>query len=245
VLVLFDIDDTLVDHGAAERAAIQALYGRVHSTHGLEQFTDGWRAAAERHFSRYVAGELSMDEQRRARVREVIDARLTDIEADRIFRAFLDAYESACAPFDDARACLDALVGHRLGVISNGQSHQQLRKLRRAGLLEAFEVVVVSDECGFAKPEPEIFAHACALAGEPRSNAIYVGDRYDVDATAARRAGLVGVWLDRAGLVEHDRQPPTLRSLRELKPLVESLRAAARRGVAVDGAAPRGRMPKR
>ena len=27
----------------------------------------------------------------------------------------------------------------------------------------------------------------------------YVGDRWDIDANAAARAGLLGVWLDRSG----------------------------------------------
>lgn len=48
-----------------------------------------------------------------------------------------------------------------------------------------------------AKPSPVAFERACAAAGVDVSQAVYVGDRLDVDAQASTAAGLRGVWLDR------------------------------------------------
>jgi putative hydrolase of the HAD superfamily len=52
---------------------------------------------------------------------------------------------------------------------------------------------MISEECGFAKPSREIFLRACELAGESPTNAVYVGDHYDLDAQGSRAPGLAGV----------------------------------------------------
>ncbi|WP_370502926.1 HAD hydrolase-like protein [Cellulomonas sp. ICMP 17802] len=44
-----------------------------------------------------------------------------------------------------------------------------------------------------------MFAEACSRLGINPARTAYVGDELDVDAAAARAAGLVGVWLDRPG----------------------------------------------
>jgi len=55
------------------------------------------------------------------------------------------------------RGVLDNLSRYRLGVVSNGQAHQQRMKLQRTGISGKFDCIVISEECGYAKPNPEIF----------------------------------------------------------------------------------------
>jgi putative hydrolase of the HAD superfamily len=83
-------------------------------------------------------------------------------------------------------------------VISNGQAAQQRSKLERTGILDRFDRVLISEECGCAKPNAAIFHRACSMVDESPQQSVYVGDLYDVDAVAARAAGLTGIWLDRA-----------------------------------------------
>jgi putative hydrolase of the HAD superfamily len=80
---------------------------------------------------------------------------------------------------------------------------------------------VISEECGRAKPAPEIFRRACAMLDVPSNEAIYVGDRYDIDAEAARQARLRGVWLDRRGKATGEHQAPIIRTLNELSILLD------------------------
>jgi putative hydrolase of the HAD superfamily len=88
--------------------------------------------------------------------------------------------------------------------------------------MDRFECILISEECGFAKPSKEIFLRACEMVGESPTNAVYVGDRYDVDALGARAAGLVGVWLDRQARAMVHHLPPLIRGLAELSDLLES-----------------------
>jgi putative hydrolase of the HAD superfamily len=221
MVVLFDLDETLLDHAATERTAAAALHRIAQVSRPVEEFQAAWSEALERNFGRYVAGELSYQDQRRARVRDAVDPRLTDAAADRLLDHYLEAYLGASTLFADALPCLDRLAGrHRLGIVSNGNSHHQRTKLARCGIAARFEHILISEECGHHKPAPEIFARACALMGEPASRAVYVGDRYDVDAEGARRAGLRGVWLDRAGRAGAEHEPPIIASLDQLDALL-------------------------
>jgi putative hydrolase of the HAD superfamily len=105
-------------------------------------------------------------------------------------------------------------------VISNGQGQQQRKKLAQTGILDGFDRIVISGECGCAKPDPGIFVRACDRPGERPGNAVHVGDQYELDAQAARAAGLRGIWLDRhrRGTAEH--APPIIESLLRLQPLL-------------------------
>jgi putative hydrolase of the HAD superfamily len=215
-VILFDIDDTLLDHTGAERVSATALHRATGATLPVEEFLSRWSAALEREFARYLKGEITYQAQGRARVRAVIDPALTDAAADRIYAQYIAGYEDAWSLFPDVLPCLDMLLAHRLGVISNGLTSEQRRKLVRTGIDARFEIVLTSEACGCAKPSPEIFHHACAAIGESPSNVTYVGNHYDLDACAARQAGLIGVWLNRCGRTTDRHLHPIITKLDQL-----------------------------
>src|SRR5262245_38081833 len=94
-VVLFDVDDTLVDHSSAFATATAALHERFGVDTPRARFVERWSAAHRRNFDRYLLGELTFEQQRRARVREAIDATLGDVEADRVFEHYLHVYEAS------------------------------------------------------------------------------------------------------------------------------------------------------
>jgi putative hydrolase of the HAD superfamily len=220
MLILFDIDDTLVDHSAAFRKALTALHRHSGSALSLDGFVDACTAAQRRHFARYVAGMLSYEQQRRARIREACSGTLSDHEADELFAVYLHEYEACWRLFDDVLPCLDRLANHQLGVISNGQSEQQRKKLACLGISDRFDYVLISEECDWAKPDVEIFAHALSSLSKDADAAFYIGDRYELDAAPARKAGLCGVWLDRHKSASDSSHRPVIESLYELPHLV-------------------------
>lgn len=223
MLILFDIDGTLLDDPAAMRAGAAALHATVGLDCPFESFLTRWCAAADRHFDRYVSGEVDYQQQRRARIREVVDRSVDDAGADALFAVYLGAHEAAWTLYDDSLACLDALRDHRLGVVSNGLGRQQRDKLASTGIVDRFECIVISAEIGERKPDVAIFQHACASVGCAPSEAVYVGDRYETDALGARRAGLTGVWLDRGGTQSPAHDGPIVAGLGGFVDLVNAL----------------------
>lgn len=228
--VLFDVDGTLVDHDAAQRAALLghlAALGEVADEAAWQR----WRELEEHHYARYLAGELTFAEQRRERARAMTGGLLADDACDAWFAGYLARFEASWSLFADVVPALDALAGEGLllGAFSNVSGAFTRHKLGRVGLLDRFAVVLGDDDLGAAKPDPAVFLALCERLGVPAGEAVHVGDRFDKDAAGARDAGLLGVWLDRPGADPLGRVPPAgtdragvrvIEGLAEVAPLV-------------------------
>lgn len=113
--------------------------------------------------------------------------------------------------------------GLKVGVVTNGPSLLQHRKLDFSGLRPLLDVAVVSGDEGVQKPEAEIFRRAAARIGVSPRCCAYVGDHPVNDVRGALAAGMVPVYIhatDRLGT------PPagvtTLSHIRELPELLEN-----------------------
>jgi HAD superfamily hydrolase (TIGR01549 family) len=113
---------------------------------------------------------------------------------------------------------------YRLAVVSNFDYAPTCRAiLDREGIAPLFETVVISDEVGWRKPKPVIFETALDRMGLRPAEALFVGDRADIDVIGARGVGMPTVWINReaSGLPE-DIQPPDfeIRDLDELRAIL-------------------------
>jgi putative hydrolase of the HAD superfamily len=119
--------------------------------------------------------------------------------------------------YDDVVPALTNLKerGLILGLISNVD--RDIAPLyQRLGLSAWLQVMVTSQEVGFNKPQPEIFLAALKQAGVKPSEAIYVGDQHQVDVVGANKVGMLGILLDRNGLLEEITDCPKVRRLTEV-----------------------------
>jgi putative hydrolase of the HAD superfamily len=211
-VVLFDLDDTLMAHREAVAAGIALHMSERAYAGDLAAAQALWHELEERHYHAYLAGELTFEEQRRARATDFALAHgdaIDDETAGVWFARYFERYREAWALHDDVVPALDAieaaLPGVRFGIITNGEVEFQLAKLVRLGLEVGhpgrIEHLVASGAEGVTKPDRRIFEVAVTrfAARAPVSGAAYVGDRLRPDAIGAARAGLIGVWLNRSG----------------------------------------------
>ena len=224
--MLFDLDDTLVDHTNAIRGAVADLYKNRPelSSKFLDEatFQAAWVNVQDKYYPVYLRGGLSHAEQKVLRIRELWQpiANLDEANCFLIYDHFQDLYSKRWKVYPDVFPCLEAIFPAKLGLISNGWSEQQRKKLELENLGKKFQVVVISSEVGMAKPDPRIFQMACAALNVSTSEAAYVGDLYDLDVQGAGAAGLLPIWLRRRAA--HLERPGvlTIRSLNELAALI-------------------------
>lgn len=220
MLILFDLDDTLVDHGSAVRLAVERMHAEWNVNGSVAAFVERWGEIHDRHYPRFLSGELTYPDLRRLRLREAVSYDLADAEADHMFELYMLAYEENWTLFPDVLDCLDGLVGQRLGLITNGPSGEQRRKLERLGIAERFDHVIISSECGYAKPDPEIYWRACEEARADRVGTPYIGDHLDIDVRGALSAGLRGIWLNRNSGARPSQHGDVLHSLSDVRPVL-------------------------
>lgn len=218
-MIFFDIDGTLIDHASASAAASLALHNQFAGEIPFprDEFPGAWERIMDRHFERFCRGEISLWDQRRARIRESFAApQLSDAEADSRYFVFIREYEQLTRAYEDAAPCLERLGGLQLGIISNGAGEQQIGKLRRAGLLPYFAVMVFSEDTGRGKPDPSIFREACRRAEKPPGECVHVGDDVTNDIHGSHAIGIRPVWVDRFGTTMAGMPGRRITSLAEL-----------------------------
>ncbi|MDP9935095.1 HAD family hydrolase [Paenarthrobacter nicotinovorans] len=205
--VLFDIDDTLVDLEYAMTTALRDV--SEHLLPGLDQA--GWvkfgrifTHETTHFYDRYLAGELTFNEQRLLRGRAALGHFGVELEDGEESQAWVAEYHKRqtayVRAFNDVEEVLDALdaAGVPYGAVSNNVHDYQRAKLDGAGL-ERIRILVGTDTVGVAKPDPAIYLEGVRLLGTTPGETLYVGDNRLLDADGATAAGLVGVWLNRVG----------------------------------------------
>lgn len=219
--VLFDLDDTLLDGDGAWRSGVAALLRRCCDV-DVDLAFSAWGDAFDAHFDAYLEGRLTLQEQRRMRIRSWSETLSVPVEPGSEldwFESFLSGYAAGWKPFSDVAPALAQLNGLRLGIVTNGDGQQQRAKVAALALDVRFDVIVVSSEVGFPKPDPRIFDAAARGLGLRPERCLFIGDREDVDAIGARDAGMHGVWLNRRAAVGRT-DVDTLTTLGDLAPML-------------------------
>jgi putative hydrolase of the HAD superfamily len=89
---------------------------------------------------------------------------------------------------------------YKLAVVSNfDYTPTALDILERAGVVDVFQTIVVSDEIGWRKPRRDIFDAALSRLGVRASDSLFIGDRADMDVLGAQQVGMDAVWINRDG----------------------------------------------
>ncbi len=103
-----------------------------------------------------------------------------------------------CVAFEDSYDTLAYLEkSYVLGLLTNGPSIGQRKKLEKSGLSRFFgnDRVFVSGDYGISKPDSRLFLEACKKIGVAPQETLYVGDNFYRDVLGAKRAGLRPVWV--------------------------------------------------
>lgn len=224
--VLFDLDDTLVDHrGAADRGVRTWLgsLGLAGSEAELEEHVDRWFALEARHYERCQRGEISYVEQRRIRIRSFLKGwdLADDAVADDTYAGFLACYQAAWRAFGDAVDAVEKALGAglRVAILTNGERPIQERKVRRTGLSRLGVPVFASSDLPAAKPDRRAYHAACARLGVEPARVAMVGDSLRHDVLGAQAAGLTGILLDRHGWAGRRREAAAVTRIRSLDEL--------------------------
>jgi putative hydrolase of the HAD superfamily len=202
--VIFDLDDTLFDHTTSATNAIHSWVPELGGTPS-DELVAQWFVIEKHRFDRWLNGDTTRQGQRRERLQDflpLIDHPVPDTDAglDEIFAGFLRHYQEHWVAFDDAEPALKVARsnGWRIGVLTNGSRTQQNAKLETIGLADLVDVVCTSEELGVSKPDPAAYLKTCQALGAEPADTLMIGDNYDLDVLAPRKAGLTAHHLDRA-----------------------------------------------
>ncbi len=198
--VYFDLDDTLLDHRSAERAALGDLcahFPEAFADRPVTEVQSTYHVNNVALWTAYAAGEIDKETLRRRRFAVLLDRLAIDVlDPDEVSAYYLACYANHWTYCPGAREAFLAIAEtFPTGILTNGFAEQQHAKLNRfPELRSTAHTVVISEEVGYMKPHPRLFAEASARAEVDPGSILYVGDSYASDIAGARRAGWQAAW---------------------------------------------------
>lgn len=185
MIVLVDLDNTLVDRGPAFRTWAQHFIDEV----GADPAELDWLLAADDDgYTPRTELAVSIEE------RWGLDTGVPDL----VNRLLFD-HVPFIRTYPGVPAALGALTraGVTVVVVTNGTIAQQSRKLEHTGLTALIADAVISEAVGSKKPDPLIFRTALEAAGRcgGRGAAWMIGDHPVADIAGAKHCGLLTGWV--------------------------------------------------
>lgn len=188
--VCFDLDGTLFDDRQYARAGFNEAGDLLESRTGISLTDDFIEASFEREITGTTFDTVLAEH---------------DLSLD-LVPALVDAYhdnDADLVPFSDVPSVLDTIASeYALGVITGGRNGRE--KLRRLGLADVFDVVIVTKELETSKREPAPFELALDELGVSAEEAVFVGDRPWLDFPQPNRIGMTTVRVRRGRYAEYE-----------------------------------------
>lgn len=190
--VMFDLDDTLLDRGAAVRKMFSVI---------TREFYSGAATEAMLHsFLKYDGNGYTskIDSLNNLFAEFPPNFRIPDEE----IYPFWNAHFSDCFSVDEERVRVVREIQKlaKTAIITNGKTAGQTPKIQKTGLDKIFDTIVISEAVGAWKPDPRIFEAALERLGAKPEEAMYIGDHLKNDIGGAQAAGICGVWFNPRGL---------------------------------------------
>ncbi len=198
-ILLWDVDGTLLDFYAAEKAAVRSLFQEF----GLGECTDEMISR----YSKINEGFWQRLERNEITKAQVLVGRyevfFSELGIDPgLAPAFNEKYqlrlEDTIVYRDDSLNIIKALKGKvRQYVVSNGTVAAQTKKLKLSGLGELMDGIFLSEKLGVEKPNKVFFDQVLASVGpaDP-SEIMIVGDSLTSDMQGGINAGIRTCWYN-------------------------------------------------
>ncbi|MFB7138140.1 YjjG family noncanonical pyrimidine nucleotidase [Gottfriedia sp. NPDC056225] len=208
--LLLDVDDTLLDFGAAEKVALQSLFkdqnipltSEIKSrykeiNHGL------WKAFEE--------GKISRDDVVNTRFSTLFKEFGIDVDGLMLEQTYQNYLGEGNQLIEGAFELLSNLQDHfDLYIVTNGISKTQYKRLNAARIYPFFKDIFVSEDTGYQKPMKEYFDYVFArIPNIELDKTLIIGDSFSADITGGVGAGIDTCWVNSKALSNDTALIPT------------------------------------
>lgn len=197
--LLWDIDGTLLDFIAAEKAAIKKLF----SEYNLGECSD----EAIKRYSEINKAYWEKLERKELTKQEILIKRFEDFFAEQgvdtaIAPQFNEEYQIRLGDTivfrDNGYEVVKSFCGKvKQYAVSNGTIRAQSRKLKLSGLGDLFDGIFLSEELGAEKPDIVFFEKVFEkIKPADKSQVMIIGDSLTSDIRGGNNAGILTCWYN-------------------------------------------------
>lgn len=197
-ILLFDVDDTLLDFGANEKAALPKVFA-FFGYPLTDELLHTYHRINKQLWDDYEHGKVTMNDMLNSRFAKTmaefgiaVDGMAWETHYQALLGGGYHIIEDAPA------VCQRLAQTHRLFVVTNGVKETQHKRLKLAGLHGWFEDIFNSQSIGYQKPAKAFFDHVKShIDGFDTRDALIIGDSLNTDIKGGIASGIDTCWFNK------------------------------------------------
>lgn len=206
-IVLWDVDGTLLNFSASEKAALRRLFAEYGFGECTDEMLADYIKINRRYWRALERGELTKPEILVYRFREFLEKYGLNAHVAVEFNAKYQSYLGDTIVFEEGGLeAVQALKGKVVQcAATNGTIEAQKKKLRESGLDKLFDYLFISDEIGIEKPGRGFFDTVWETLEKDgvrftKDDVIIIGDSLTSDMQGGVNAGIATCWFNPHGI---------------------------------------------
>ncbi|MEA1883529.1 MAG: YjjG family noncanonical pyrimidine nucleotidase [Thermotogota bacterium] len=197
-LVLIDADNTLFDYNKAEAYALENSLKDFGFNRDFNQIRQDYNEINKELWQLLEKGGITKDELSKKRFRQLFEKYGLDIPPKDFSQKYLAYLRQSNFLMKDAQELIQYLYeNYTVIIVTNGIKNVQFSRLEKSNIKDYNHGVVVSEDIGVSKPNPDFFVHAFKLANhKDKKSAIIIGDSLSSDIKGGINFGIDTCWFN-------------------------------------------------
>lgn len=209
-VLLFDLDDTLLDFGMTEHNAFRLLFEEYGLPNGLDDYLGSYKAISKILWDELEHGRTSLAELKVERFKQLFLEHALDIDPTVFGQKYIEKLGKEVHMIAGVEEMFTSMKDYRIALLTNGFKDAQYARVNGSLLKNLFEAIIISEEIGFQKPQKEIFAYTLEkLQISDLSRVLMIGDSLTSDIQGGNNFGIDTCWFNPTRRTNHSDIQPT------------------------------------
>lgn len=195
---LFDLDDTLLDFQASEKLSLDITIKHFNIDNSNDDFFKRYKIENEILWKKIEQNLITKEFLKTERFKKTLDAFNLNLSPDEMADYYMSQLPQNIVLKPGAVEVLKYLkpLGN-ISIITNGMMATQHTRIQKSELKDYIDFICVSEECGFAKPDPSFFQFTMDKTPHfTKEETIIIGDRLEADIKGAIAFGIDSIWYN-------------------------------------------------
>ena len=197
-VILFDADETLFDFKKAEKEAFKNTMIEFGVSYDESYHFNIYKEINTAIWKELEEGLITQEKLKTERFRRFIEKIEMDFNENDFANTYMKYLGEGSFLFGGAKELIEDLSDkYILSIVTNGLTAVQERRVKKSVIAKYFKDIVISEEVGISKPNPDIFEHAINNLGKfSKDEVLMIGDSLNSDIRGGINYNIDTCWYN-------------------------------------------------
>ncbi|MGE5627535.1 MAG: YjjG family noncanonical pyrimidine nucleotidase [Solirubrobacterales bacterium] len=197
-VIIFDADETLFDFKKSEKEAFKNTMLQFDLEYDENYHFKIYHEINAAIWKEFEVGLITQEKLKEERFIRLSKDLKIDFDTENFAKAYMKHLGDSSILYKDSKPLIESLYGiYKLLIVTNGLISVQSNRIRKSDIAKYFDEIVISEEVGLSKPNPEIFQHSLKnIRCTDKSRILIVGDGLTSDILGGINYGIDTCWYN-------------------------------------------------